>query len=96
MATVHPGPGDDIATVAATLLGLAASERDVVFIPEDAAFAVPDELAHRYIKAQQPEPEPDPAPAPDPDPDPEPEPEPTPPPAARRRPHRRTRPAQEE
>lgn len=57
MATVHPGPGEDISTVAATLLGLAGDPRDVVFVPEDAAFSVPDDLADRYIQHGQPEPD---------------------------------------
>lgn len=50
MASVHPGPDDDIAEVAATLLGLAAHPREVVFVPEDAAFEVPDYLAAQYIQ----------------------------------------------
>lgn len=55
MATVHPGPDGDIAVLAQTLLGLAGHPRDVVFIPEDAAFEVPDELADKYIEGLNPD-----------------------------------------
>lgn len=54
MATVHPGPGEDISTVAQTLLGLAGDPRDVAFVPEDGAFEVPDELADKYLKHNAP------------------------------------------
>lgn len=54
MATVFPGPDDNLSEVAATLLGLAAHQREVVFIPEDLAFEVPEYLAAQYIQGPAP------------------------------------------
>lgn len=49
-ASVYPAPGEDPGTVAAALLGLAAHARDVVYVPDDGSFTVPEDVADRYIR----------------------------------------------
>lgn len=62
MPTVEPMPGEDLGELAAALLALAPSPRDVVFVYGDNVFAVTDEVADRYLASLLPQ-SPEPAPA---------------------------------